>query len=143
MKRDARISALEAELVCQKHLTDDLKLAVASSNPQPVSEKQLLSVVVAGDSIVKHVDVSDLSSGTNKLICSPGARPHKVLRDIALLAESSKIENLVLHVGTNNIPMNINDARRGQPPLHIAAELKQSLKTIQLQNPSTKVHFSA
>jgi hypothetical protein len=67
--------------------------ASASASARPT-----LDHVIAGDSIVKHFDVSTLP-GTNKLICLPGARAQKVTHAIIKLARTTDIKNLVVHFG--------------------------------------------
>lgn len=128
--RDARIHALEEELAAQKERLP------------PAQPKQVIDVVIAGDSIVKHVDVAqDLPS--SQLICLPGAKGHAVHRAVNSLAETADIKQLVLHFGTNNIPMNIAKARQICPPAAIAGDLISTLQNIQTNHPSTKLHFSA
>ena len=124
--RDARILALENELTAQK------------SQPP----KESIDLVVAGDSIVKHFNVDNFSAN-NKVICLPGAQCHRVHREITKLSTTAHIKDLVVHFGTNSIPLDINQARRQCHPHEIASEVKDTLKQIQLQNLSTRLHFSA
>jgi hypothetical protein len=129
--RDARILALEEELAAQKQLLPPVQPA-----------KQVIDVVIAGDSIVKHVDVkSELPSA--QIICVPGAKGHAVHRAVNTLAETTTIKQLVLHFGTNNIPTDFAKACRICPPDAIAGDIIQTLQNIQLQHPTTKLHFSA
>ena len=104
--------------------------------------KPIIDVVVAGDSIVKHVDVeSELPN--SHLIRLPGAKGHAVHRAVNSLAETADIQQLVLHFGTNNIPMDFVQASKMCQPTAIAGDVINTLMNIQSQHPSTKLHFSA
>jgi hypothetical protein len=147
-KRDIRINALESEVIFLRDalaitnckltsLGADVAAMSASLDtapPSSASSLPTLDTVIAGDSIVKHIDVSAIE-GKNKLICLPGARAHKVMLAVKKLSTEAHIKNLVLHVGTNSIPHN--------SVMQVSNELSQALMKIQLELPNTKIHYSA
>ena len=138
LKRDKRIVSLESEVISLTTSLNEssakivtLETQFEASTPPPKSN---IDTVVAGDSIVKHINVDNLD-GNNQLICLPGARAHKVHRAVRDLASTANIKNLVLHFGTNNIPQ--------QHPGEVTSEIAGTLKQLQLELPDTNIHFSA
>jgi hypothetical protein len=156
VKRDKRIADIESEVIFLRDAVavnnvkiSKLEIQVAEMSldiatlihaPRPQSSAHdapllpTLDTVIAGDSIVKHIDVKALD-GVNSLVCLPGARAHKVHLAVTKLAQKANIKNLVLHMGTNNIPH--------QSPMQICNELADTLKRVQLELPNTAIHFSA
>ena len=127
----SKINALETQVAEYAATVNALKLAPATSAAPTLPT---IDNVIAGDSIVKHVDV-DLLQGVNKLICLPGARPRQVHLAVRKLAKTANIKNLVLHYGTNSIAL--------QSPLAVCREIADSLHRVQVEMPNTNIHFSA
>ena len=129
----SKISALEAQV---RDLTTTIESIKAASLDPTTHANALPTIdnVIAGDSIVKHVDVSGLE-GKSELICLPGARPRQVENAVRKLAKTANIKNLVLHYGTNSIS--------SLPPLDICKEIEESVRRTQLELPNTSIHLSA
>jgi hypothetical protein len=150
-KRDDRMSELETEVIFLRDAmaVSSVKLSALEAtvakfsanidtfaHPLQASAAPLPTIdnVIAGDSIVKHVNVGAIE-GENQLICLPGAKSHKVHAAVRKLARTANIKNLILHYGTNNIPH--------QSPMSICREISDSLHRIQHELPNTAIHFSA
>jgi hypothetical protein len=129
----SKINALEAKVV---ELSESIE-AIKATSPDPASHANALPTidnVIAGDSIVKHVDVSILE-GNCQLICLPGARARQVDNAVRKLAKTANIKNLVLHYGTNSITH--------MSPLGVCKEIEASIRRTQFELPNTSLHFSA
>jgi hypothetical protein len=126
-----KINSLESKFDEHVNLCGSSNAAPALNSLPP---KQSIDMVVAGDSIVKHIKIDQLE-GKNELICLPGAHCHKVHLAVCDLAKKAQIKKLVLHFGTNHIPR--------QSPLQIVNEITDTLKRVQLELPNTKTFFSA
>jgi hypothetical protein len=155
-KSDLRITSLESELVSLKdalsesyvkinrlesNLNDfraSLEKNATSSTQAPIlPPAETFDTVIAGDSIMKHLKVDELE-GSNKLICLPGARSHKVYQAVRQLARSAAINKLVLHFGTNHIPQDPH-----QSPAAVAKEISDTLMRLKGDLPDTNIYFSA
>ena len=134
----AKISQLECQVAELALEVAMLQAAPPHSSPTPPATSTPLytyETVVAGDSIVKHLDVGSLPGENNHLICLPGARAHKVHHAVAKLAKSASFKNLIFHAGTNSIPY--------KSTMDVCHELENTLKRLQLDLPDTALHFSA
>ena len=127
---DAKHTALEAKVT--ELLTNRATDPTATALPCP--PRPIIDVVIAGDSIVKHVDIESIE-GNNRLICLPGARANRVMAAVRKLAKTADIKDLVLHYGTNNLPQ--------QQLLTVCHEIRDSLHRAQHEMPNTNIHFSA
>ena len=123
---NSKVAGLEATVRDMKKATHNI-----ASAPAPVPA---YDTVIAGDSIVKHCNVNELE-GNNKLICLPGARCFAVHRAVSAFTKTATVKNLVLHLGTNHVPL--------QSPAGVATEIANTLKRVQLELPNTKIFFSA
>jgi hypothetical protein len=131
-RTNVKSSSLEKDVADMAVAIDSLKAAPPSS--ASANDLPYIDLVIAGDSIVKHLDIDSLP-GSNKLICLPGARAHKVHVAVKKLVRTANVKKLVLHFGTNNIPY--------QTPMQICQELSDSLKQIQLELPESEISLSA
>jgi hypothetical protein len=129
----ANVAALESKVADFAAKIESLSLA--SNVSVPAVPLPIIDTLVAGDSIVKHIDVSVIEGADNRLICCPGATAVKVLREVRDVAKSARIKNLVLHYGTNYIPQ--------QSMSSIIREISDSLHRVQYELPDTSIHFSA
>ena len=136
---NAKITKLEKDVA---ELSLEVALLNAAPRPppsavdrEPPAPLPVIDTLVAGDSIVKPVDVSVIGGEDNRLICLPGATAVKVLHEVKKVAKTARIKNLVLHYGTNYIP--------GQDIASIIREVSDSLHRISHELPDTKIHFSA
>ena len=158
-RNDSRINALETENADLKTKNTEIKIALDSANARintlnenfdmiadeidrmaastkPAQPKDIVDLVVAGDSIVKHINVEGMLStvSANSLICIPGAKAHEVHKAVLTYARSATPNDLVIHIGTNHLPE--------QTPVEAAYEIETTLKQLQLELPDTKIHFS-
>ena len=143
--RDDKIKALEERVFALENTKE------SNINKPPISnfnsevkhdQKDVLDLLVIGDSLVRHVDVNKINeNGTNKLICIPGGKIQDIRRKLIDTNNSFNIQKLVLCVGSNHIPDEppdilsrnllefVSDVRK-----HIAVLKQKSLKSILSEN---------
>ena len=98
VKLETDVAELSLEVA---FLTAAPRLPPSAVDREPPVPLPVIDTLVAGDSIVKHVDVNAIGGENNRLICLPGATAVKVLHAVKKVAKTAQIKNLVLHYGTN------------------------------------------
>ena len=98
-------------------------------------------LVIFGDSITKRIQVETIMKCDDDKICNlskKGARVRDIYRQIEEFKaqhEQTKIENIVIHVGTNHI--------QRENPTDISRKICKVLKRVKFAFQDTKVYFSS
>ena len=87
------------------------------------------SVIIVGDSIIKHVNGHDISSShIVKLRLNPGASTHDLL-DYVKPAMQKKPKALMIHTGTNDIQQEINTMKIVKKLVKVIKEIDSEKET--------------
>lgn len=121
-----RILASEQNTSANENVTE-------SSNIDPAKES--IENIIVGDSIIKHVKSENLSEHVTEVISGSGARIEMVYEKIDELSETYNAQNIVLHIGSNNIPHD--------RPATVASKIIKLVKHVQTKMPKTRIHVSA
>ena len=100
---------LEQDIVSQfiPNNCDNLQRNLSEFVPEiPTNSREHIDLLLIGDSIIKYIDASKLSSGTVRKICIPGVRVDFLFSKIVELNLKYVFKRVVFHVGTNYIPSN-------------------------------------
>ena len=143
------INELSARLKKSEDTVKDLSNRIASLESPPLASKQIIDaaefamddgpkidLAIVGSSLVRYVNTEHVNpNGENLLVCRPGAKVSQIRTETLELLASATVNNLILHVGGNNIPE--------VPPRFLAAEIIDMLHTIRHEFPDVNLHFSA
>lgn len=99
---------------------------------EPEKEVDLLLV---GTSIIRHVDLSDISNSHEKL-CIPGADVSKVRSGLKeKLRESTHYKKIIIECGVNDIPNN--------RPSKVAQDILSLIKSVKMSSPDSQITVNA
>ena len=99
-----------------------------------IDDRKRIDVLLIGDSIIRHINVNKLVSGSCMKVCLPGARVDRVLSAVDELNQEFIFTRIVVHIGTNYIP---HKSRR-----YIRRELIRCIDVLRNLMPNTHVILS-
>ena len=91
-------------------------------------------MVVVGDSIIKFMNIPLIGKCEAKTIPSSGCKTDRCLQEINKLAEEYTVENLVIHIGTNDLK---------DDPHDVTLKIIKLLERTKLIFPTTSIYFSS
>jgi len=105
-----------------------------SSVPSAEPKKEV-DLLLVGTSIIRHVDLSDISNSHEKL-CIPGADISKVRNGLKeKLKESTQYKKIVIECGVNDIPQN--------RPAKVAQDILSLVKSVIMSSPDSQITLNA
>ena len=101
--KEVQIKKLESTVAAQGLEISRLKGLVECPKSPEVPPKEILDLVLAGDSIINHVEVDPLNPGGNNLkVCVRGGLISDLRKEILYLLSKYIISEIILQVGSNN-----------------------------------------
>ena len=109
----------------------------ANNRPRNAKESNPTNVVIAGDSMIKHINAHRLSKANTKVRVStfPGSTTLD-MNDYIKPILRKKPDKLILHIGTNSL-------KGRETPSHCAEEIKTLTETISKSLPHTELAISS
>ena len=109
----------------------------ANNRPRNAKESNPTNVVIAGDSMIKHINAHRLSKANTKVRVStfPGSTTLD-MNDYIKPILRRKPDKLILHIGTNSL-------KGRETPSHCAEEIKTLTETISKSLPHTELAISS
>lgn len=106
----------------------------SASDPPPAAVKEKKDILIIGDSIVKHLDASNITTKLTDVKCFPGARCDRILSELSALLKHYEYDHIICHVGTNYIPQH--------DPQYVSNRIIDFLTSVRLIAPQSKVTWS-
>ena len=108
--------------------------ASASDPPPTAAVKERKDVLIIGDSIIKHLDASSITTKQTDVKCFPGARCDRILSELSALLKNYEYDHIICHVGTNYIPQH--------DPQYVSNRILDFLSSVRAIAPLSKVTWS-
>ena len=133
--KDTKIAALESTVKNQGVEITRLKDIIQNAVPQSTdSPKEIVDLLLAGDSIIGHVEVNPLNPGGNNLkVCVRGGMIADLRKEIMYLLSKFTIMEILLQLGSNNT--------ESECAAHIAFQLATLAEEIKKGSPETQVYI--
>lgn len=97
--------------------------------------KKEVDVLLVGTSIIRHVDLADISNSNEKL-CIPGADVSKVRFGLKeKLRDSTHYKKIIIECGVNDIPKN--------RPSKVAQDILSLIKSVKTSSPDSQITVNA
>lgn len=140
-ERDERIAELERKLQDRPQVQVKLPvppiITVGDDEWETgADDKEEVDFIDIGDSIIKYADPTEIApdASSSEHICMRGAKIEQVGKRLEDVLKEKKVNKVVLHVGTNNIP-------KDRPEV-VASKVLTVLNSAKTAHPDTEFYYS-